>query len=42
MEQKCVSNAQEGKKSVKNVETCAYNAGYYVWLCVRMKLRKMQ
>jgi hypothetical protein len=25
-----------GEKTVKNVETCAYNTGYYEWLCVRM------
>jgi hypothetical protein len=30
------------KKTVKNMEECAYNAAYYKWLCVRMKLRIIQ
>jgi hypothetical protein len=29
-------------KSVKNMETYAYNTGYYKWLCVRKTLRIMQ
>jgi len=31
-----------GEKTVKNVETCAYNTEWYEWLCVRMTLRIMQ
>jgi len=31
-----------GEKTVKNMETCAYNTGYCEWLCVRMTLRIMQ
>ena len=31
-----------GEKTVKNIETCAYNTVYYEWLCVRMTLRIMQ
>ena len=30
------------KKAVENVEMCAYNIGWYEWLCVRMPLRIMQ
>ena len=29
-------------KSMKNMETCAYNTGYYEWLCVRMLRRITQ
>jgi hypothetical protein len=42
MEQKCMSKVQQGKKTVKNKETCAYNTGYCDWLCVRMTLRRLQ
>jgi hypothetical protein len=38
----CVSKVQQGKKSVKNMEKCAYNTGYDEWLCVRMTMRIMQ
>jgi len=31
-----------GEKTVKDMETCAYNTGYNEWLCVRMTLRIMQ
>jgi len=31
-----------GEKAVNNMEMCAYNTGYYEWLCVRMMLRIMQ
>jgi hypothetical protein len=31
-----------GEKSVKNMETCAYNTGYHEWLCVRMTMKIMQ
>jgi len=30
------------EKTVKNMKTCAYNTGYYEWLCVRVTLRIMQ
>ena len=42
MEKKCTSKVQQGKKTVKNMEKCAYNTGYYEWLRVRMTLRIMQ
>ena len=43
MEQKYISKVQQGgKKTVKNMEKCAYNTGYYEWLCVKMTLRVMQ
>jgi hypothetical protein len=31
-----------GEKTVKNMETCAYNTIYYEWLRVRLILRIMQ
>jgi len=37
----CIKSAT-GEKTVKNMETCAYNTGHYEWLCVRMMLRIMQ
>jgi len=27
---------QQGEKTVNNTKTCAYNTGYYKWLCVRI------
>ena len=39
MEQECISEVQQGKKTVKNMEECIYNTGYYEWLCVRMTVR---
>ena len=30
------------EKTEKNMATCAYNTGYYEWLCVRMTMRIMQ
>jgi len=29
-------------KTVKTMETCAYNTGYYEWQCVRMRMRIIQ
>jgi len=30
------------EKTVKNMETCACNIGYYEWLCVMITLSIMQ
>jgi hypothetical protein len=30
------------EKKTVNMETCAYNTGYYEWLCVRLTLRITQ
>jgi len=42
MEREMHNKIATGGKKVKNMETCAYNIGYYEWLCVRMTLRIMQ
>jgi len=29
----------KGEQTAKDMETCAYNTGYYEWLCVRKTRR---